>query len=68
MKKVIGAILTALVLTAVVAPEHKADAQVVVYSNRCCDSYGYVRCILVNGAFPVGSACFCQGQGYGTVC
>lgn len=44
-----------------------APAQVIVVSNICCDAYGNQRCRL-NGYFPVGSGCFCYGQGSGWVC
>jgi len=33
----------------------------------CCDQFGNRRCRLVQ-PMPVGSACFCFGQGYGYVC
>ena len=33
----------------------------------CCDQFGYKRCQLVQ-PMPIGSPCFCYGQGYGYVC
>jgi len=33
----------------------------------CCDQFGNRRCRLVQ-PMPVGSSCFCFGQGYGYVC
>ena len=33
----------------------------------CCDIWGNRRCQLVS-PLPVGTACFCPGQGAGTVC
>ena len=33
----------------------------------CCDQFGNRRCQLVQ-PLPVGSSCFCFGQGYGYVC
>ena len=34
----------------------------------CCDGFGVRRCAIVLGAGPVGSACFCLGQGAGITC
>lgn len=65
MKKVIGILLAAVIGLAVVAPTN-ADAQV-IYTRKCCDASGAVRCILVNWT-PVGDSCFCFGQGYGYAC
>lgn len=67
MKKVIAVVLALAALVCVVAPVQKAEAQV-VYSNYCCDGYGNHRCVMANGPFPIGSSCFCNGQGYGVVC
>lgn len=66
MKKIITTIFVGLTLIAVAAPEQQADAQVIVYSNRCCDAYGYVRCII--NPSPVGTGCWCYYQGAGVVC
>lgn len=33
----------------------------------CCDGFGYRRCILQSPA-PLGTNCFCYGQGYGYTC
>ncbi len=35
--------------------------------SYCCDQYGNRRCMLVQ-PFPLGSGCFCPGQGYGYTC
>ena len=66
MKKVIASVLAALSIAAIALPEHKAEAQIVLWSNRCCDSWGNVRCII--NPTPVGNGCFCYGQGTGFVC
>jgi hypothetical protein len=67
MKKLISSILIALFVgIVVIAPSDTAQAQV-AYSNRCCDGNGIIRCTM--GAFwPIGSGCFCYGQGSGWVC
>lgn len=44
-----------------------AEAQPVVVSNRCCDTANVIRCVQVNFT-PVGTTCFCPGQGYGHTC
>jgi hypothetical protein len=67
MKKLFAIAFAALVGVAVLGPTKTADAQV-VYSNYCCDGYGNHRCVMNNGPFPVGAACFCYGQGNGIVC
>jgi len=67
MKKLISSILIALFVgIVVIAPSAPAEAQV-VYSNRCCDGNGTIRC-LMNVVGPIGSGCFCYGQGNGWVC
>lgn len=66
MKRVISVLVALAIGIAVIAPSDVAQAQV-VYSNRCCDGAGNVRCIM--GAFgPVGGGCFCYGQGNGWIC
>jgi TolB-like protein len=35
--------------------------------SYCCDQFGNRRCMLVQ-PFPLGSVCFCPGQGYGYTC
>lgn len=52
---------------ALLGPSAPAEAQV-IYSNYCCDGAGVHRCVMVNGPFPIGTSCFCNGQGYGVVC
>lgn len=37
------------------------------YVNYCCDIFGNRRCLLVEPV-PVGSPCFCPGQGEGIAC
>lgn len=34
----------------------------------CCDQFGSGRCMIGNGPQPLGSGCFCNGQGYGYIC
>jgi hypothetical protein len=41
--------------------------QVQTYGQWCCDTFGNVRCG-GNQIVPLGSSCFCQGQGVGVVC
>lgn len=38
-----------------------------VYGAYCCDASGVRRCIL-QFPVPIGSSCFCYGQGYGFTC
>ena len=67
MKKLIVALLTAVSLFAVVAPETPAEAQYAPPpATYCCDAWGYRRCV-INPSLP-GSSCFCYGQGYGHAC
>lgn len=66
MKKVICLLLTIVSLACIMAPSHEAEAQI-VYSRKCCDGNGVVRCILENWT-PVGNPCFCYGQGSGWTC
>lgn len=37
------------------------------WGGYCCDAWGYRRCIL-DAYYPLGSGCFCFGQGNGWVC
>lgn len=37
------------------------------YGSFCCDQFGMRRCPLAQ-PFPIGSPCFCPGQGYGYTC
>lgn len=39
----------------------------VIYTRKCCDGAGNVRCILENWT-PVNNPCFCYGQGWGYAC
>ena len=66
MKKIISLILASLFIgIVVIAPSSPAQAQVL--SNRCCDYSGTIRCIM--GAYgPLGTECFCFGQGTGVIC
>lgn len=43
------------------------SAPQVLFSRKCCDGDGVVRCILVNWT-PVGDPCFCYNQGWGYTC
>jgi hypothetical protein len=45
----------------------KPKPEQVIYTRKCCDGGGTVRCIIDNWV-PVGSGCFCYGQGYGVAC
>ena len=65
MKKVFAGVFAVILGIMVIAPEHKAEAQVV--TRQCCDANGVVRCMLINWT-PVGNSCFCYGQGYGVAC
>lgn len=66
MKKVFAGLFAVILGIIVIAPEQKAEAQV-VYTRQCCDAGGAVRCLLVNWT-PVGNPCFCYGQGWGNAC
>lgn len=67
-KKVIGSLLALTALVAVAAPAQKADAQVIV-SNRCCNGYNQIVCIVGNGSFPLGDPCTCDCcPGVGHIC
>ncbi len=65
MKKLVVALFAVALGVAVFAP--RAEAQVVIYSNQCCDASNTVRCIQSNFT-PVGSACYCNYQGWGHTC
>ena len=68
MKKILTLLLASLALTAVVGTSAPpAQAQVVPVGGYCCDGYGYRRCMLPQLA-PVGSACYCNYQGWGWTC
>jgi hypothetical protein len=34
----------------------------------CCDAFGNRRCVIGVNSGPIGSPCFCAGQGYGVTC
>ncbi len=65
MKKIISALFAIAISIVVMAPATNAEAQ--FSTNRCCDGNGVVRCFMPVMA-PVGSSCFCFGQGGGMVC
>ena len=65
MKKIITAILVASTIACIIAPEQRAQAQVI--TNRCCDANNVIRCI-ISPPTTLGGACFCYGQGYGYGC
>jgi len=70
-------IVTSCIIGAQVISESKSDAQIndmssekmqVIYSRKCCDSNGVVRCIIDSWA-PLNSSCYCYGiSGTGWVC
>lgn len=66
MKKFISVLLILVIGVAVIAPTNDAEAQI-IYSRKCCDNGGNVRCILENWT-PLGNPCFCYGQGWGYTC
>jgi len=67
MKKLFAILFATVVCIAAIAPEKPAEAQV-VYSLKCCDANGYVRCYLQNWT-PIGNACICYGiPGVGYTC
>ncbi len=43
-------------------------AQQLNFGTICCDQFRNSRCQINNGPQPIGSGCFCFGQGYGFVC
>lgn len=43
-------------------------APATVRTPFCCDVFGNRRCPIVAGSTQIGAACFCPGQGYGTIC
>jgi hypothetical protein len=51
--------------TATPSPRPAPPAQGV--GGYCCDAVGVRRCVMP-GFAPIGSACFCYGQGDGWVC
>lgn len=59
------ALIIAVVLFLAFVPE-PASAQYIVYTQRCCDGAGYVRCFI--NPTPVGNSCYCYGQGWGYAC
>lgn len=65
-KKIVIALFAIAAIVVVMAPSHKADAQV-LYGTYCCDVNGARRCVLSTPA-PVNTGCFCFGQGNGIVC
>lgn len=66
VKKTVALCLALVALASVTVPSTPADAQVVL-SRKCCDASGQVRCI-INEWAPVGTGCYCFGQGNGYVC
>ncbi|HVI40879.1 MAG TPA: hypothetical protein VM577_09480 [Anaerovoracaceae bacterium] len=43
------------------------DIKQVPYGFYCCDGMGVRRCVMPVAA-PIGTGCFCNGQGYGLTC
>jgi hypothetical protein len=70
MKKLIVAALTGLFLTAIIGvsdnPVQAAETNQVIYVTRCCDAFGYRRCII--NPTPIGYYCYCPFQGGGISC
>lgn len=73
MKKIIATILCVGSILAmgcfqepIKITEDKREAQV-IYGQYCCDNSGYRRCVL-GSPLPVGSGCWCYGQGGGWTC
>jgi len=48
-------------------PNKPSKVEQVIYTRKCCDGGGNVRCILENWT-PVNNPCFCYGQGWGYAC
>jgi hypothetical protein len=65
MKKFLSILFVTFIGLVTLAPEQKAEAQV-IYGAYCCDAYNVRRCTI--NPSPVGSACYCYGQGYGWTC
>lgn len=65
MKKFVILLLSVMFIACVVPV--KTEPRVVPISNRCCDSFNNVRCVMAPAA-QVGSACYCFNQGTGHVC
>lgn len=66
-KKIVGSLLVLAALVAIAVPSRQADAQIV--SNRCCNAYNQIVCIIDNGAFVLGSPCTCNCcPGVGHIC
>lgn len=67
LKKPAAVLVLLLGLLSVFGSAPPAEAQVVVLGGYCCDAYAVHRCWL-GQLGPVGTACFCLGQGYGWTC
>lgn len=67
MKKLLTILTVSVLGVCLFGSTQKADAQVVVFSNQCCDASNTIRCIQVNMT-PIGSACYCNYQGWGHTC
>jgi hypothetical protein len=66
MKKIITFVVAMSAIVCVAGSEKQAEAQVPV-GMYCCDGMGYRRCIL-DAWYPLGSICYCYGQGNGWTC
>jgi len=66
MKKLVLSLLV-IAGIGILSASKPAEAQVVVYGRKCCDAWGNVRCYQINYT-PLGSDCFCPGQGWGYTC
>lgn len=68
MKKFITFLIaTSMVFCLAASSEKSAEAQYILYGNKCCDIDGYRRCLL-DGYYQVGSYCYCAYQGSGWTC
>lgn len=68
MKKVISVFIFGLMVVGL-GVTAKADEAVPeqAYGGYCCDAWGVKRCVLQYPA-PLGSGCYCYGQGNGYTC
>jgi hypothetical protein len=72
MKKVVSAILVAIIFAVVNSTSAPAKASpqapnASYWTARCCSYDGYPRCIM-SVAVQDGTPCFCYGQGNGVAC
>ncbi|MDP3097480.1 MAG: hypothetical protein Q8M86_06005 [Syntrophales bacterium] len=51
-----------------VSPAQQIPRPATTSQLYCCDGFGIARCPIVAQPGPVGTACFCFGQGWGIIC